>query len=144
MKLNNVRDIASLILIFGHILAIALVFFVLHDFFSAAADKMEIALILSPLTGLFAIAALKSIFNNAEVNAKPKIVSVAFASVSIGIPLCFIAMIITTIAMYPFGIASDPQSLKITLSCIEVGLGGLLGLLSEKLFDVNVKTLAAE
>jgi len=142
MRLSTVRDIASIILIFGHILAISLVFFVLHDYFSAAADKMEIALILSPLTGLFAIAGLKSIFNHPEIEGKSKKVSVAFSLVSIGIPLSFIAMIITTIGMYPFGIASDPQSLKITLSCIEVGLGGLLGLLSEKLFDVNVKTLS--
>ncbi|ELY5145827.1 hypothetical protein SM738_004483 [Vibrio vulnificus] len=138
MKLNTVRDIASLTLIFGHILAIGLVFFVLHDFFSDAADKMEIALILSPLTGLFAVAALKSIFNHQDLPEESNHVGFALATVSIGIPVTFIGMIIITIWMYPFGIASDPQSLKITLSCIEVGLGSLLGLLSEKLFNVKV------
>ncbi|CZF77199.1 hypothetical protein GCE9029_00066 [Grimontia celer] len=136
MKKSIVRDLAATILIFGHILAISLVFFVLHDYFSEASEKMEIALILAPLTGFFATAALKSIFNNQNGEYEKKTVSLTFSLVVIFIPLVFIAMIVACILLYPFQIASDPQSLKITISAIEVALGGLLGLISEELFEV--------
>jgi chromate transport protein ChrA len=141
MTLRSVRDTSALILIAGHILAIMLVFMRLQQYFERVEERMEIVLILSPLTGLFALAALKDILNSAHT-ADPKVpVRFAFAFACLGIPSVFTSVIIYTILRYPFGIADSPQSLRLTLSAVEVALGGLIGAVSDRLFGVNISSL---
>ena len=66
---------------------------------------MELVLILSPITGVFAIAVLKNVLDEQKVKIEEDAVSNAFAIFSISIPAIFVALIIYIIATYPFGVA---------------------------------------
>ena len=144
MTLRSIRDVSALILIVGHASAIMLVFFRLQGYFENVEERMEIVLILSPLTGLFALAALKNILSSAHATSRGSPVRFAFAFSCVGIPIIFVALIIYTIIRYPFGIADSPQSLRMTLSAIEVALGGLIGAVSERLFGADIESLRKE
>ena len=149
MKIESVRVLAAMILIFGHLAAVALVFFHLHSYFRDVTEKLEIVFILTPITGLLAAASLKYVLANsvrvvAKNNTEPEISSDAFAVTTIGLSTLFVAFIIYLIASYPFGIASDPTSLRMSISMGEIALGGMLGLVVEKLFSVNLAELRKE
>ncbi|MBX3575655.1 MAG: hypothetical protein KF723_00500 [Rhizobiaceae bacterium] len=141
MRRTVVRDIAAATLVFGHITAIVLVFVFLHDYFRLIQEKIEIVLILSPITGVFAVAALKNVMSEPAPRELQDAVGVSFTMFSIGIPAVFIVFICYIIVSYPFGIADSPQALRITLSAVEVALGALVGIVAEKLFSGNIEEI---
>ena len=144
LRLSHVRDIAASILVLGHLVAIFLVFVHLHAYFETAAEKLEIVLILSPLTGLFALAGLKSILSQPErrhSSSDASRTTAVFAIAAISIPAALIGFVIYAILAYPFGAASDPTSLRMTLASVEVALSALVGAVAETLFGVDLKKL---
>lgn len=141
MTINTVRNSTAMVLVLGHIVAILLVFMLLGDYFERMDEKLEIVLILSPLTGLFALAALKHVLASKGVLGRSRRVETVYATFCIGIPLIFVSFVIYTIARYPFGVAESPQGLRMTLAAIEVALGGLLGTIAEHLFQADLKEL---
>lgn len=143
MKLKSIREIVAIVLIFGHLIAIGLVFFKLKDYFRDISDRLEFVFILAPITGLYAVAALKYILRSPEKTSDDAVsnikVSSSFALTTTSIPIVFTAFILYTLYTYPFGVANDPKSLRMTISAVEAGIGILLGLVAETLFSVDLK-----
>ncbi|MCM2476603.1 hypothetical protein HGO38_24460 [Rhizobium sp. CG5] len=144
MRHDSIKGMVATVLVAGHITAIILVFTHLHAYLASTAEKLEIVLILSPLTGLFALAAVKHVMRNPEIKAASRRVSSSYAAISVGIPVVFVGFVIYAIVAYPFGIAEDPQSLRMALAAVEVALGAMLGAIVESLFDTNLKELKKE
>jgi hypothetical protein len=145
MRLARVRDVTALVLIAGHLLAFALIFTRMHRYLAEASDKLELVLILSPLTGLFALAGVRHFLaDDGSPQRSQARVTAGFALTAIGIPLFFTGFINYTLFVYPFGVAEDPKSLRLALAGSEAGLGALLGAVAEKLFGVNIAELRKE
>lgn len=144
MLLRHVRNAAAAVLVVGHLVAVALVFTRLHAYLATAAEKVELVLILAPLTGLFALAGVRHILSNPAGSRSRAKASASFALVAVGIPLAFVGFIIYTLSVYPFGVAEDPDSLRMTLAATEAALGAMLGAVVEKLFGEDMDELRKE
>lgn len=136
---RSIATLFSLILVGGHILAIALVFLELHEYLPQAAEKLEIVLILSPITGVFAVAGVNHILSKPGGGPAGRKVTFAYSVVTLLLPAFLIFFICFTLISYPFGIASDLESLRITISSIEVALGAMVGAIANKLFGASSK-----
>ncbi|QHQ34831.1 hypothetical protein [Algicella marina] len=141
MRKQVVRDAVAMILIFGHLIAMGLIFTRMHAYLGTAAEKLELALILSPLTGLFALAALRHVLDSESRRKSRAKSNGAFAAIVLLVPACFVGFIIYTLLAYPFGVAEDLASLRMTLAATEVALGAMMGLIAERLFGVDLAEL---
>lgn len=142
MKLGTVRELAALVLIAGHLIAVGLIFAKLNAW-ADAAQRLELVLILSPLTGLFALAGIRHVLGTSKRTRSRAGVTPAFGVVAIGLPLCFTGFIIYAIAAFPGGVASDLDGLRMTIAASEAALGALIGAVAEKLFGTDLKELRA-
>ncbi|MFZ5962763.1 hypothetical protein ACOXXX_07400 [Thalassococcus sp. BH17M4-6] len=143
MRLGTIRELAALILIAGHLLAVALIFGRLHDWANST-ERLELVLILSPLTGLFALAGVRHILGTERRRRSTAKVTAAFGIVAVGLPLIFCGFILYTIWVFPYGVAADLDSLRLTLAASEAGLGALIGAVAEKLFGADMAALRDE
>ena len=92
------------------------------------------------ILGLFALAALRHVLGTganrrqrSRARARP-----VFTVVALGLPLAFIGFILFVLLAFPHSVASDIDSLRITLSATEVALGAMLGAVAEALFGSNL------
>lgn len=134
MKLEFARNGAATIILFTHLAAILYVFFGKSAVLELS-ERIEIVLLLSPLTGVFALAAVRHVMTEARRRRSRRKVSYTFAFFALGIPAIFGALILFCIATYPEGFEGSIERLRITLSAIEVVIGGLIGAISDELFQ---------
>ena len=98
------------------------------------------------MTGLFALAGLRHVLGtgaNRRQRSRAR-VRPAFAAVALGLPVAFIGFIVFVLMAFPHGVASDIDSLRITLSATEVALGAMLGAVAEALFGSDLDEMRRE
>lgn len=134
MKLDTVRNLAATILLSTHIGAMLFVFFGKAGVLEMA-ERVEIVLLLSPLTGFFALMAVKHVISEQGRLPSDITVSNTFVLFALGIPSVFGGLIIYSVASYPSGFDGNVEQLRITLSAIEVIIGGLIGVIADELFQ---------
>jgi ABC-type antimicrobial peptide transport system permease subunit len=131
-----VRNTLAGLLLAGHIGAIFLLFFRLGSYFETD-EVVQIILMLSPLTGLYATAVVKFYSENADLPPTDLKINAMFAAICLFLCLAFLFAIFYTIYDFPFGTIRTKESFKTVISAIETALGVLLGIVVTKLFPAR-------
>jgi hypothetical protein len=134
-----VRNVLAILLLLGHIVAIFLLFFRLGNYFETD-EVVQIILMLSPLTGLYATAVVKFYSENAELPPTDSKISSMFAAICFILCTAFLFAIFYSIFDFPFGTIKTKESFKTIISAIETALGVLLGIVVTKLFPARGAT----
>jgi hypothetical protein len=139
MNIGLVRNGLAACLILGHIGAVFLLFFRLGSYFETD-ELVQIILMLSPLTGLYATAVVTFYSATAEAPPEVKKINAMFGVISFILCLAFLIAIFYAIFDFPFGVIKSKEAFKTVLTGIQTALGVLLGIVVTKLFPATQGT----
>lgn len=138
MSKQLVRNIVSIITIFGHLIvfiaALSLGIFSLLG----GIDATQTLLMASPILAVTALAAFTHVLDNPEPASDQGKVSALYATLCIVFPIVLIAIIM--VLFYLFYVQLDrfgPDQLKISLGAVETFFGAFIGAISRALFGVS-------
>ena len=123
-------------LVLGHIGAIFLLFIRLGHYFDLN-EVVQVILILSPLTGLFATAVVKFYSDTADLPPSTIVVNPMFGLICFTLCIAFLLAIFYVIFDFPFGIIRGKEEFKTAIAGIQTALGVLLGVVVTKLFPAS-------
>ena len=150
MNKSTVRSITGVGLVLGHVVAFLLIFYRLDSYTPSLEAKLGLILAIAPITGAFALAATRYIIS-AQSRSQPQShrkgiekYDYSFGILAILLPLGFVFLIVLELWLYPYGVSSNLDSLRLSLGMMETGLGLVVGAFVEELFGIKLKSIIEE
>jgi len=129
MPLDTLRIVVGLLIILSHLTSFAMV--LLYGWLEPA-ERMELALIISPMFGVYVSAIVRRVTMMESYDRTPT--HVALAGLSIGIALIYALTVPAVILAFESGSIGNFGDLKNVIGIVETALGLYTGALVDRLF----------